>query len=387
MTKHRIGVVAGLSRPTLIFFALFLGVGLVLIGCAGMSKEAGFNTVAKQIDERIGYQIQWNLGTTADEQVAQAIRELLGKPLSADAAVQIALLNNRRLQATYEELGIAQAAVVDAGLLSNPVFHGVGSFGLSEDEPAAEAKDDSTYTFEVEIDFLSIFYAPMRKSVAEAEFEAAKLRVTAAVMDLSLQTRMAFYRVQADGQMLEMFEQVVLATQAGYEFAGKLVEAGNVPELDLLLQKTLYEQSKLELAATEIAEASSRERLNALMGLWGQDTAWTVETRLPDIPAEAMALSDLEKQAIEKSIDLAIARGEMVAVGKQLGVENATKLVPELDVGTEIERDKGEWEAGPALGFSIPFFDRNQGRIAAARSQLRRRQQDYYALAVEIRTA
>ena len=82
------------------------------------------------------------------------------------------------------------------------------------------------------MDFLSLLYGAMRKSVAESEIETAKLRVTAAVMDLAGQTRMAFYRVQADEQMLEMFRQIVLATEAGYEFAHQLHEAGNIPELD-----------------------------------------------------------------------------------------------------------------------------------------------------------
>ena len=60
------------------------------------------------------------------------------------------------------------------------------------------------------MDFLSILYAPMRKLVAKAKCEAAKLRVTAAVVDLAGQTRIAFYRVQADEEMLEMFQQIVL---------------------------------------------------------------------------------------------------------------------------------------------------------------------------------
>ena len=371
------------------YVALFLATYLVMTGCAGVSKEAGFNAVRQQVNERIGYRVQWNSDTSADEESAQAIRELLGKPLSPDAAVQIALLNNRRLQATYEELGIAQATIIDAGLFSNPVFHGVATFGLSDGgaEMTTASINDSTYTFEVEMDFLSILYRPMRKSVAKSEFETAKLRVTAAVMDLAGETGTAFYRVQADGQMLEMFQQVVLATQAGYEFAQQLVEAGNVPELDLLLQQTLYERSKLELAAAEVALAESREQLNRLMGLWGNDTGWAVESRLPNIPVEAMKLENLEKQAIENSIDLALARQDIVSIGKQLGVIKATALVPVLGVGAEVEREEGKWQAGPGLGFAVPLFDRNQGRRAAASAELRSRQGEYYALAVEIRSA
>ncbi|MBI1924187.1 TolC family protein, partial [Candidatus Poribacteria bacterium] len=194
------------------YVACFFAAALVLSGCAGMSKEAGFNAVRQQVNERIGYRIQWNQGTAADLEANRAVREVLDKPLTPDAAVQIALLNNRRLQATYEALGIAQAAIVEAGLLKNPIFHGITTFGLSDAEMTAESGHNNDYRFEVEMDFLSMLYAPMRKLVATAAFEAAKIRVTAAVMDAAYGTRGAFYRFQADQQMLEMFQQVALAT-------------------------------------------------------------------------------------------------------------------------------------------------------------------------------
>jgi cobalt-zinc-cadmium efflux system outer membrane protein len=368
------------------YAALFFAALFLLAGCTGVSKEAAFSEVQQQVDESIGFTVHWNGDTDSAGEVTQTIKELLSKSLVADAAVQIALLNNRRLQATYEEIGIAYAAVVEAGSPSNPAFHGGATFGLPQDPMTAHPVHDS-YVFEIEMDFLSLLYGSMRKSVAKSEFEAAKLRVTAAVMDLAGQTRTAFYRVQAEKQMLEMFRQVVLATQAGYEFASELREAGNIPELDLLLQRALYEGSKLALVAAEVTLAESREQLNRLMGLWGEETAWAVEARLPNIPAEPMKLDDVEKVAIENSIDLAIAREDIVSIGKQLGVAKAMSLVPRLEVGGELEQEDGAWKAGPALGFEIPLFDRNQGQRAAAAAELRQRQEEYSALAVEIRSA
>ena len=367
------------------YAALFFAALFLLAGCAGVSKEAAFSEVQQQVDESIGFTVHWNGDTDSAGEVTQTIKELLSKLLVADAAVQIALLNNRRLQATYEEIGIAYAAVVEAGSPSNPAFHGGVTFGLPQAMTAHPAHD--SYVFEIEMDFLSVLYGSMRRSVAKSEFEAAKLRVMAAVMDLAGQTRTAFYRVQAEKQMLEMFRQIVLATQAGYEFASELREAGNIPELDLLLQRALYEGSRLALVAAEVTLAESREQLNRLMGLWGEETAWAVEARLPNIPAEPMKLDDVEKVAIENSIDLAIAREDIVSIGKQLGVAKAMSLVPRLEVGGELEQEDGAWKAGPALGFEIPLFDRNQGQRAAAAAVLRQRQEEYHALAVEIRSA
>ena len=370
-----------MTCAALLFAALF-----TLTGCAGVSKRAAFNEVQQEVDERIGFPIHWNMETDSTDEVAQTIKELLDKPLVVDAAVQIALLNNRRLQATYEDLGIAYAAVVEAGTPSNPAFHGGGTFGLPQDPGAAHAAHDH-YVYEIEMDFLSLLFGSMRKTAAKSDFETAQLRVTAAVMDLAGQTRRTFYRFQSEQQMLEMYQQIVAATEAGYKFASELYEVGNIPELDLLLQHTLYEQSKLALTAAEATLAENREQLNRLMGVWGQDTAWTVEARLPEIPEEPPQFDNIEKIAIENSIDLAIAQGEIVSTGKQLGVTKAMSLVPRLDIVGELEQEAGVWSAGPAFGFEIPLFDRKQGQRAAAAAELRQQQEEYHALAVEIRSA
>ena len=61
-----------------------------------------------------GHRIHWNQGTDADAQVAAVVDDLLSTALTADSTVQIALLNNPSLQATYASLGVAQAELVQA---------------------------------------------------------------------------------------------------------------------------------------------------------------------------------------------------------------------------------------------------------------------------------
>ena len=371
-------------RPALPFISLVFAVMFVVSGCAGVSKQPSLSAIQEQVGQRINYTVLWNSSADTEKEVAQSIRRLLEKPLTVDAAVQIALLNNRRLQAVYEELGIGQAMVVDAGLTANPRFHGNATLGHSDDQGHASGGE---YTLEVGMDFLSILHARMPTSVAEAEYEVAKLRVTAAIMDLAAQTRLAYYRAQAVEQMLEMLRQIAVATKTGYEFSQRLFEAGNIPELDLLLQQSLSRDTQLDVASAELLIAESREELNALMGLWGKDVSWSTASRLPKVSAKPEELANLEKIAIENSIDLALARQIIISVGKQLGIAKATALVPSLDLGVEMEHANSDWAMGPSIGFEIPIFDRNQGKVALAKSELRRRQQEFQALGIEIRAA
>ncbi|MBC7943734.1 MAG: TolC family protein, partial [Burkholderiales bacterium] len=352
---------------------------LTLGGCATIAPNAGFDEVRTDVAQRIDKRVQWRSGSTEDEAVTSEISELLKKELDVESAVQIALLNNRNLQATYEQLGISQANLVQAGLLRNPVFSAAILFPSGG---GGRAELD----FGIAQDFLSLFYLPLNKRLAGARFEAAKLQVSAAVLGLALDVRSQFYRTQAASQMVELFQQVVANTEASYVFAKRLREAGNITDLVLYQERTLYEESRLGLAAAETSLAIEREQLTALMGLWGGDTHWKVAPRLPEIPEDETRAEGFEARAIEASLSLAARRKQIEAAATGLGFANATALIPSFAAGFQAERED-DWERGPSFSFRIPIFDAGQARRFAARAQLRQAQAEYAALAVATRSA
>ncbi|MDO8142190.1 MAG: hypothetical protein Q6358_11880, partial [Candidatus Brocadiales bacterium] len=150
-------------RPIGVFIMLIC-VG-ILIGCASVPKEAGFPDVQKLIERRISQRVHWNQGRPEDAAVADAVRYMLQQELTVDEAVQIALLNNRSLQAIYEELGIAQADAVQAGLLRNPIF---GAGFRFPDKTVGGHRSTNT-EFSVVQDFLDLLVLPLRKKVAAAQ--------------------------------------------------------------------------------------------------------------------------------------------------------------------------------------------------------------------------
>jgi cobalt-zinc-cadmium efflux system outer membrane protein len=82
------------------------------------------------------------------------------------------------------------------------------------------------------------------------------------------------------------------------------------------------------------------------------------------------------------------AKQRIIAAGQQLGFNRATALVPDLDLGAAAEKEGSEtWKVGPTVTIPIPLFDQGQAGIARAAAELRRAQQEYYALAVRIRAA
>ena len=378
---------------------LLLTLGAALAGCASVRPQEAFDDVEATLAERTRLRVVWATGAAEDAAAQDAVDALLADSLTADAAVQVALLNNRRLQATYEDLGLAQAQLVQAGLLSNPVFGGRALWALEE----GGAPD---LGFNVAFEFLDVLYLPLRKRVARSQYQEARYRVAGAVLDLAAQTRAAYVEAQAGAARLAMQARVVENAQAGYAASALLREAGNVPAVDVLAEQALYEQARLDLLVAEGGAAEARESLVRLMGLSGPRAAIALPGALPSVPAESplrfvQASADgpaplvapvvdvgaLERSAVEASLDLAAARQAVETAALRAGVADWESLLPEFEGGGEVEREEGEWEAGPEVEVVLPLFDQGQARRAAARAELRRARALYAATAVDVRSA
>jgi cobalt-zinc-cadmium efflux system outer membrane protein len=353
-----------------------------LAGCATIVPKPGFETVSDLVSERSpGRAIAWNQGTPEDQAAAQRVQELLAQELTVDAAIQVALLENRTLQAVYEQLGIAQADLVQAGLLENPILAADVRF------PTAEAAFVGAGMGLVQ-EFISILQIPLKKRVAEAAFEEAKLTASAAVIDLVLAVKRAFYRLQGAEQLLELRRTVVEASGLSADVARRQHEAGNITDLELANETALFEQARADLARTETEVAEDREELTALMGLWGTATRWRIAPRLPELPREAIAPEGLETRAVSQRLDLAAARQRIQGMLLSRDLTAWFRLIPTAGLGVAAERevDNGVWSVGPAVELPLPIFDQGQAALANRSAQVRQRQHQHAALAVAIRS-
>lgn len=369
-------------RLTRIYLGLPLVLSLVSVlpGCAAVAvdPQGGFPEVATIVKERTAQDVSWTPGATDDAATAETVKSLLDGGLDAEDAVKIALVNSRDLRAVYADLGVAQADLVQASLLHNPVLDaGVGL-------PVGGGGVD--VALGVAMDVIDLLYTPMRKRVAAAALEETQLRVAAAILDLAWRAETAYRRYQADEQMLEMRRQIAESAAASFDFARRLREAGNITELDLASEQALAEEAKLDVRLAEVEVQTSREQLNSILGLWGEEAAWQLAAkRMPDPPEQALDVDAVEARAIEASLDLKADESRVVALGEQLGLDRASALFPEVLLGGRGDRDAPEWEPGPSLLVPLPIFDQGQARIARARAELQRALDARYALAVRIR--
>lgn len=346
----------------------------LLSGC--VSPDAGYQDVRKVVAGRTGHDVRWS-HLEGDGKSQDAVQQLLAKPLTAENAVKIALLNSAELQAAFEDLGVARADLVSALRLPNPVAEGSVRFRKNE---------SATLDFAVTENLTQLIFLPLRNGAARAQLEAAKASVAGRTLDLVLQVRAAFYGYLADRQILEFRETVLKALEASATVAKSLHDAGNVTDLDLDTEQVLYDEARVNFAGAQTAVAGSRERLSAVLGLWGKSADWQVDGRLTDPPAD-LPLADLESKAIERSLDLAIIKHRFEAAAKRANLATAEGWLPELKAGVTAEREEKEWSYGPLAEVQVPLFYQGQGEVGRARAEMRRQQQLLKARAVQIRAA
>ncbi|MGH7803589.1 MAG: TolC family protein [Candidatus Binatia bacterium] len=347
-----------------------------LAGCAAVAPGDSRAAVRQLVAERSG--ATRPIEDADDDRSSARVRTLLVDGLTVEDAVEITFLRNHELRAVYTDLDIAESDLVQAGLLHNPVLDAAAGI------PIGGGVVD--LSFGVAMDLIDVIYVPLRQRVASARLEEAKLRIAAEVLELAWRSQTTAYRHQANEQMLEVRRQVAEASGASAELARRMRGAGNITELELASEAALADEAKLEVRLAEVAVRESREELNSLMGLWGSDAGWTIQSsRLADPPDDELDIERLETRAIERSLDLAAAERFVVAAGENVGLDRASALFPEVVAGGAAERDGGEWDAGPTLSLPIPLFDWGQARTARARAELRRARELHHALAVRIR--
>ena len=354
-------------------------VALLATGCT--TPEASLDRVQTTVAERTGKRVHWNRGGPEDAQIEQGVQALLRRKLTAERAVQIALLNNRELQARFEEIGIAQADLIQAGLISNPDF--AGSFRFPNRPPSG-----TNIEYAIAQNFLDLLVRPLRQRIAAAEVARTETQVADEVLKLVAEVKIAFYTAQARQQLLDRLRVISATNESAAEFTERLHDAGNTSDLELANQQGSYEQSRLEVAQTELQVRRDRERLNRLLGLWGANTSWTMSDHLPELPGSERSLQSLESRAISQRLDLQAARMQLDLIGQSLALRTKTRYVPagiRIGVNTERESD-GQRVTGPTLDLELPIFNQGQGEIAKLAAQYRQAQRELEALAVNVRS-
>lgn len=350
-------------------------------GCASVDPGAAFLDVSSKVRERSGQDARFPRSPADAQEIEGVVRAILKDDLTADSAARVALINNRGLQATLQDLGVAQADLAQASRVSNPDAHGFVRFPNRESQ-------GTNYEISLVQDFLDILVRPLRKKFAAAQFEATKLRVGHELMRVMADTKVAFFTLAGREQLVARLALILDIEQTAVAFAQRQSAAGNINSLQLLNHEAAASEAAMALALARIDARGDRERLNRLMGLWGPDIDWRGPQRLPPFPEQEIGTDRLESFAISNRLDIEAARWGVETVGRALALKQKTRYFPlGIAVGVQHEKDTdGLSVTGPSLGLQLPIFDTGKASIARLKAEYERAQRQLEALAINTRS-
>lgn len=346
-----------------------------LAGCVPREPRATARELEAIVEARAGVEVDGLAIERSAAAMAAFVRERLRDGLTRDEAVMIGLLNGRSLQASFAALGVAQADLIEAGLLRNPLFD--LHFRLSGGRLFPE--------FAVVQALVDAFLIPARRKLAKVRLEQAKLELAREALEMRAEILRAVVSLQALQALSQVREEIVEAAAVAAELGEQQLEAGTMPDIDAAALRAEQQRRALILAETEIALAAARERVNDLLGLWGADTDWELREALPPVPAAEPALAGLESVAIAQRLDVAAARKQVEAMVRAANLARAGRFTG-LEVGATLERDLGGDQAiGPVVEFEAPIFDWGQAEVTRIRARIVQAQRRLEARAIHAR--
>lgn len=351
---------------------LCMGAMLVLSGCgsAALRQEAsasraGFDTVDGGTRRAVGASPAWHLTSAEMEANAARVRAAIyGKTISSDTAVQIALINNRGLQASFAELGLSSGDLWEVAMGPVPTV-GVSVSGIA---------GDVTRTVEATLinSLLDMATSRSRTEIAEIRFRQAELAALSESILLAVETRRAWIEAVGAFEAAALISEAQGTADAGSELASQLGRTGAMNRADQAREHAFTAELAAEQAEATLEAQLAKERLIRLMGLWGSDVTIYVPNALPSLPGSPRAAADIERLALTNRVELASGRLELQAVAREHRLSGQTYMISdvELGAGIEIERENSETDKGPVLDvdFEIPLYD--TGGLVSKRGQM-----------------
>ena len=270
----------------------------VLGGCATFSPDGGMTDVRNLAQDRAQVPPSTLQRIGNDDAARAAVAELLKAPLTAEGAVEIALLNNPGLSVQLADLGLAEGDLVQAGRLRNPVF------AYSNKRNSDVIQIERT----IMVNIAALVFMPLALDIEQRRFEQAKVAAALNIVATAAATRQAYFRAVAAQEMLTYFGQVKVSAEASSELARRMAQVGNFSKLAQMREQAFYADATAQLARAQQTALAEREQLTRLLGLTGGAIAYRLPDRLPDLPAAPFAAADAEQTAMERRLDVRMAK-------------------------------------------------------------------------------
>jgi len=369
---------------------------MTIAGCAHIDPRPDYTRVRELIRGSTAYEAAYD--PTEPALSSAELEAIVGDGVTLDEAVRVALVNNRKLQAAFLEIGVARADWVQSGLLSNPTL-GLGIL-------LPEGGGLANFALDLSQNIVDLWQIPIRRDIAANRIEEAVLRIARTAGELVAEVKRAYWRAVAADALAETAAENLELLRKSHDTVRAQQEAGAASLLDVNLARGEMLRAELAQREARLAAANARRELGRLLSLSSTPDTLRLTDPLPAPQTRASEPDALIELAREKRLDLRSMAQAADAAEQEIRLEYA-RVFPEISVGFGLEQNERraqpgrhvaadfarasiaagaptvpdiesrtqrreardqqiDWKLGPTLTMTLPLFDQNQAQIAQA---------------------
>ena len=327
----------------------------ILPSCRQPSVKREFKVLQNEVQQRLDKTIRFSEIACLDTQ-----ENLFSDGLSRDRAIGIALEHNPMLQAHFQELGIAKADVVSAGLFTNPRIESI--FNI----PKSSSNDKIDIEFSASARLSDAWLVPLSKRVAQDVLCIVTQEVLQNILDVTYEVSLAYNECLAAYVQYKIASQTSELFKTFHDMFTYYFTYGYGDELIIMNSTIALHAMQAEVIEYHAYAKQACLNLKKTMGI--EPTKQFIP--LTDMLGKKIVLpeeKELELYALEYNPRIVMGNIKISQYEHQIALEKG-KLFKDIDLAISYERDfDGSAGWGPSLGFSLPVFDQNQGEIMRAR--------------------
>lgn len=299
----------------------------------------------------------------------------------SDAEQQFSQKNFLLLAQKYG-IEASKAAIIQAGLLPNPTIN-LEQTVISKSTIANDAPIGPFGQRAIQIQQLIQVAGKRNKQIAlaKAGVEISQYQFSEIIRELLFQLRSSFYQIHYLQKTLLMYNQEIQKISVLVNAYQEQVQKGNIPQKELIrLQSFLI---TLEGEASDIVNQITNDQ-TTIKVLLADRSITIIDPLVDDMQVENINLTDLNladliSNATQNRPDLKVQEANTQYSIANLNLQRALAK-PDITVGYSYDRSGSYVNNYHALTLSmaLPFFNKNQGNIKIAESQIEANKQYFF---------
>ena len=270
------------------------------------------------------------------------------------AVITLAVFNNPDLKAARLQAGVADAQLLEAGLLPDPIVSG----GL------ARSPSHTGYSIGLSEDIQALITRGAAKAAAKAHARQVNLDILWQEWQVAEKARELFIQSRADDQLRRVLTSTRDLLAGRYRQDEAALQQGNATANTVSADLTALTDADTQLSQLQLEINQARHALNQLLGLQ------------PDLPLQLVGQSESRSLSREE-FQVAIAalpqrRADLLALqaGYQSQEQRLREAIlaqfPAMSAGVQQARsaEEGVHTIGFTVNVTLPIFNRNRGQIA-----------------------